>query len=145
MVIRKLEKRDVSAIAQIAKTAMPYPWNETIFRDCLGENYHAWVLELNGKIVGFVIILLHADECQLLNIAVSSGYQRQGYATYLLQHAIQFTKSQHVKRLLLEVRKSNVVAVQFYKKLGGQQIALRKNYYPSENGREDACVFVLDL
>ena len=143
--IRQLEKKDILSVVQIATMTMPYPWNAATFQDCLGNDYHAWVLELNNIIIGFVIVLLQADECQLMNIAIDPGYQRRGYASDLLQHAIKFAKSHGSKRLWLEVRKSNHPAIEFYQKWGGLRIAVRKNYYPCENGREAAYVFSIDL
>lgn len=140
--MRLFTQQDISAVVQIAQTAMPYAWDESIFLDCLRPNYHLWVLERDDKIVGFVVILLQADECQLMNIAVDVKFQHRGFATQLLQHALTFASHQ-AKRCLLEVRKSNHAAIAFYKKMGGEQIAVRKNYYPTTTGREDALIFSL--
>jgi ribosomal-protein-alanine N-acetyltransferase len=47
--------------------------------------------------------------------------------------------------LFLEVRPSNVVAGSLYDSLGFNEIGLRKNYYPSHIGHEDARVLAVDL
>ncbi len=143
--IRQLEKTDVAVVAKIAKASMPYPWNETVFSDCFGRDYYAWVVEKQEKIVGFIVILLQDGECQLMNIAINPDCQRQGLAQQLLKQAVTFAKSRQVKQLLLEVRKSNQAAINFYKNSGGKQIAVRKDYYPSATGREDALIFSLHL
>ena len=145
MVIRALKFNDISALVSIAKASMPHPWNEVAFRDCLKPNYSSWVLLVNDELIGFIIILQHESEGELMNLAIKPEYQRKGYAKLLLQHAIDFMKSKGVARLLLEVRRSNHVAIQFYKKMGGQQIGLRKNYYPLGKQREDALIFSLNV
>jgi ribosomal-protein-alanine N-acetyltransferase len=51
-------------------------------------------------------------------------------------------------RIILEVRPSNINAMQLYQALGYEQIGLRKNYYPVDaiSGlREDAWVFAKSI
>jgi len=146
MRIRLLTRADISAVSQIDNA-----WDKTVFADCFSVDYYGWVLELNWgvntEIVGFIIILLHASihEAQLMNIAIHPDYQRRGLASRLLQQAIDFAKAKQIKQLLLEVRVSNSAAIEFYKKWGGKQIAVREGYYPSAQGREDALIFSLFL
>jgi ribosomal-protein-alanine N-acetyltransferase len=47
--------------------------------------------------------------------------------------------------VFLEVRPSNGRAIDLYTSLGFETIGLRRNYYPADQGREDAVVmrFVL--
>ena len=44
---------------------------------------------------------------------------------------------------LLEVRRSNRIAQDFYRKNGFDQLSVRKNYYQTKNGREDAIIMCL--
>jgi ribosomal-protein-alanine N-acetyltransferase len=45
----------------------------------------------------------------------------------------------------LEVRSGNLVALSLYESVGFSRIGLRRDYYPSLLGREDAVVMGLDL
>jgi ribosomal-protein-alanine N-acetyltransferase len=45
-------------------------------------------------------------------------------------------------KIFLEVRESNSPAIQLYVKKGFDLISRRKNYYPADNGREDALIMV---
>ncbi|MNR57792.1 ribosomal-protein-alanine N-acetyltransferase [compost metagenome] len=47
--------------------------------------------------------------------------------------------------LWLEVRASNRAAIALYEDLGFNEVTVRRNYYPSANGREDAIVMALPL
>jgi len=47
--------------------------------------------------------------------------------------------------LFLEVRPSNPPAIHLYEKLGFQRVGVRKGYYQSTEGREDAWVYKLTL
>jgi ribosomal-protein-alanine N-acetyltransferase len=47
--------------------------------------------------------------------------------------------------VFLEVRPSNLAAVQLYQTLGFNEIGVRRGYYPTPRGHEDAQVMALDL
>ena len=143
--ITPLVKNDISSVAKIAKSAEAYAWSERVFYDCLKADYHGWVLRKNGEILGFIVILLQMQECQLLNIVVAPDQQRKGYGYSLLKHAINFVKGRDAKKIILEVRAGNKAAIGLYKMLGCIEVGIRKNYYPCSTGREDAHLFVLSI
>jgi ribosomal-protein-alanine N-acetyltransferase len=66
-----------------------------------------------------------------------------------MMHAIEgVAAQQQMPRIILEVRPSNINALQLYQTLGYEQIGLRKNYYPGDaiSGlREDAWVFAKSI
>ena len=43
--------------------------------------------------------------------------------------------------IFLETRVDNLPAIKLYEKHGFRRISIRKNYYKSNDGREDAIVF----
>ena len=47
--------------------------------------------------------------------------------------------------MILEVRRFNYAAIFLYESLNFEQIGLRKNYYPTRDGREDAIVMEMSL
>ena len=50
-----------------------------------------------------------------------------------------------IKEMFLEVRPSNAEAISLYLKKGFEKIGSRKNYYRSEDGREDADIYLLNI
>ena len=49
------------------------------------------------------------------------------------------------KKIFLEVRVSNIIAIDLYKASGFKEIGLRKNYYRTKDGREDAILMSKSL
>jgi ribosomal-protein-alanine N-acetyltransferase len=47
--------------------------------------------------------------------------------------------------MLLEVRPSNEAAIRLYQRYGFERIGVRRGYYPTEGGREDAIVMRISL
>ena len=62
----------------------------------------------------------------------------------ILQELIDWAKT-FAAVIFLEVRVSNLVAINLYNSLGFFEVGCRPNYYPATNGREDALVFSLPL
>jgi len=80
-------------------------------------------------IAGFGGIWVMADEAHITNIAVRKRYQRQGIGELLLIHLIGQTKEIKAEFMTLEVRMSNTIAQNLYKKYGFVQTGLRRGYY----------------
>ena len=85
------------------------------------------------------------DEGHLLNITIAPAWRRQGLGRLLLKHIVDTAREQQARTLFLEVRPSNRAAIELYEQAGFEAFALRKGYYPADQGHEDAIVMRLDL
>ena len=138
--IRPLHLSDLPQIQAIEGATQVAPWAQESFLLCFESGYPSWVLELDGKIIGFIILVLQVDECHILNLAVATPYQHQGLGQQLLLQGIEYSRAEHAMVIYLEVRCSNTRAVRLYQKIGFQQIGERKDYYRVLQQHEDALV-----
>lgn len=128
------------------RAAYGLPWSEQVMRDCLEEGvYHCEVAVSSGQLVAHMISQQILDECHLHNLCVSPKHQRKGLGLAMLQHLLDTGRCLKARRLLLEVRRSNVAAYSLYQSLGLRTIGERKGYYRGHRGREDALVMALEL
>ena len=128
-------------MSRIDTLASLSPWTEEQFLCSCDEANTAeqsLVSECDGHLVGFVVYNSVLDEGSIHSIAVVPEHQRQGLAGDLLTAAFLAMKELGVCRCLLDVRESNAAAISLYSKLGFQSDGLRRNYYRSAEGREDA-------
>ncbi|HEX3376883.1 MAG TPA: ribosomal protein S18-alanine N-acetyltransferase [Candidatus Acidoferrales bacterium] len=89
----------------------------------------AWVADLDGRVVGFLIGRPAADEFELLNLAVGKKFQRSGIATKLIHMATETAHIAGVAQIFLEVRASNLPGIALYTHLAFRVCGRRKNYY----------------
>jgi len=89
-------------------------------------------------VVGHGGLWIMLDEAHITTIAVRSAYRGQGLGELVLCGLIDRAQEMHSKWVTLEVRVSNNVAQQLYRKYGFRQAGIRPRYY-SDN-REDAYV-----
>lgn len=143
--ISSLETTDLPAAYHIEQRAHAFPWSEKTFASNQGERYLNFQLTQNGKMAAFAITQVVLDEATLFNIAVDPDYQRQGLGRALLEHLIDELEKRGVATLWLEVRASNAAAIALYESLGFNEATIRRNYYPTTDGREDAIIMALPI
>lgn len=143
--LRTLFAADLPDLLVIENSVHISPWTADTFKTCFQAGYFGWVIELDKKIIAFIIISLRPDECHILNICVAREHQRHGYGKKLLLHALNHAKEQNVGIVYLEVRRSNTRAIDLYRKNHFHHVGERKGYYPTVNGKEDALVFAMSL
>lgn len=141
---RKMSADDLPRVLAIERTAYDFPWSETIFKDCLRVNYHCYVVEQGkgGAVQGYAIMTVAAGEAHILNLCLDQSLRSKGIGRSLLAHLIDDARRYRADTILLEVRASNVIAIELYLNTGFNEAGRRNGYYPSKNshGREDALI-----
>lgn len=148
--ISTLTDNDLPDAFELEQQCHLIPWSKQTFYSNQGDHYYNLKLTIDNRIVGFCICQMVADEANLFNIAIHPKYRQQGLAKALLNHLIDhLTSIDHpiaISTLWLEVRRSNIPAIELYHSLGFNQITVRKNYYPTTNGKhEDAIIMAYTL
>jgi len=90
--------------------------------------------EIDNKIVSFLNYSLIYDRIEIEYIYTNPNYRNKNFATILLNHLIDLGRNNNCSNITLEVRCSNVSAINFYEKNGFKEVSIRKNYYNGEDG-----------
>ena len=141
--LRPMTSDDVKAVMGIEEASYEFPWTKGIMHDCLRVGYCCWVICLGQRVVGYGIISVAAGECHILNLCVHPDMRGHGLGRHLLVHLLQLAREHRADAAFLEVRASNLAAIELYRSLGFNEVGLRRDYYPAHGGREDAVVFAL--
>ena len=139
---------DLVTVMALDAQTNPHPWNEAQWLDSFAQ-HDCYMLrdEDNAEhaLLGFAVCMVTLDEAELLLIAIDPARQGQGFGHQLLQQLIQLLTANGVVKLFLEVRESNSKAQAFYQRHHLQLAGVRKGYYPTELGRENAQLYTLEL
>lgn len=136
---------DLDAVVAIEEAIYPYPWTRGNFSDSLAAGYHCWLVECDGAVAGYTVVMAAAGEAHLLNLSVAAAWQRRGRGRELLRFVFQLARDGGAESILLEVRPSNYAAIALYAAAGFAEIGVRRGYYPAGDAREDALVLQLEL
>ena len=145
MTLRRLFKSDLFGVLAIEQLVHVVPWSKETFEACFDSGYDGWVFEEEGKVIGFVIVSLRADECHILNLCVTREYQHKGWGRKLMDEALVNARRRGIGIAYLEVRRSNTPAIALYTKMQFQVVGEREDYYPTPSGHEDALIFAKSL
>jgi ribosomal-protein-alanine N-acetyltransferase len=136
---------DVEEVWNIERDVFNMPWSKASFLYEASDNRNSFAIvgTHEGTIAGYAICWFVADELHIGNVAVARHLQGKGAGKQLLEAMLDEAFHRSVKHATLEVRISNVRAINLYRGYGFKGIALRKRYY-TDNG-EDALVMLAEL
>lgn len=139
IMVRPMTRSDLEQVTEIENKCFSIPWSYNSFLDACETEYNVYlVCELDGKIAGYCGLWTVLGEGNITNMAVSPDYRKQGIGELLMCKMEEAAKEQAVNTFFLEVRQSNEPAINLYKKMGYEQIGIRKRFY--ERPVEDAIV-----
>ncbi len=144
--IRPAAFDDLPAILAVENRVHMAPWTEEHFKAELDKEYsHVLVVtddETASKSIGYIVFWIMMGESQILTVAVDLPYRGLGYAKMMIGQAVKLALRENAKKITLEVRKSNLPAVQLYQRVGFAITQVRKRFYSNS---EDAYQMQLDL
>jgi len=129
--IRPFIPNDIPAVASIVREALRENYPTSLYLDI-----HRWwregflVADLDGHPVGFLAAVISAEgQARILMFAVAAGFRDRGIGTQLMNTFLQISANRGIKRLELEVRKSNAGGIQFYRRYGFDTGFLLPSFY----------------
>lgn len=146
IVYRKMTVEDAPIVHEIELATFPVPWTLDAFYYEMIENqfaYYVLAVDERDTVIGFCGMWLVIDAAQITNVAVVESARGLGIGEGLMREAMRIAREQHMDVMSLEVRVSNHVAMNLYRKLGFQDGGIRKGYYT--DNKEDALVMWVNL
>lgn len=137
VLVRAMTAADLPAVTAVDALSFPLPWPKDAFAtDLENKDARCWVAEMDGEVVGALVIWRVLDEAHIATLAVHSELRRRGVARQLLQTAIDAACAEGAHIYHLEVRAGNQAAQKLYEGFGFEVVGRRPKYY-QDNG-EDA-------
>lgn len=129
--VRDMTVSDINAVMEIENLCFVSPWGkEDILREITDNKLSVvMVLTIDDKVVGFCDYWNTFESGTICQIAIHPQYQGQKLGTILLNEILKDAKAKKTRNLTLEVRESNVRAINFYKKAGFKIVLTKEGYY----------------
>jgi len=144
--IRPATEDDLALVLDIERKVHIAPWVEENFRSELTKPYSQFMVltddETDSKVSGYIVYWVMFDECQILNVAVDLPYRGLGFAKQMIRNCANQALKRGLKRVILDVRRSNLAAIQLYQALGFCITQVRKSFYSNS---EDAYQMSLEV
>ncbi len=152
--LRLVEERDLKEVLKIERHSFPNPFSFDFFQLLLVSCSNWFIVASKGlgrnqgksEILGYAVAnILQWDRGQIghiISVAVKPEHRRKRIGINLMKDLIQRLRSDNCVQVRLEVRTTNIAALEMYRKLGFHEVDFIPNYYLEG---EDASVQVLDL
>jgi [ribosomal protein S18]-alanine N-acetyltransferase len=162
--VELMQWADVPDVMVIERQAFTLPWSDYTYRHEILENHHShyfvarhtngrasacpdWLTWLfrrprRAPLVGYGGFWLMADEAHISTIASSEQWRGRGIGELMLLAMVERSIELGAVMITLEVRASNTVAQNLYRKYGLAVVGRRLHYYRDND--EDADLMTVD-
>ena len=136
-VVEAAATRDARRLAQLHGESFHRGWGEAEFEAMLTErNTLVHRLRAGGKIIGFAVSRMAADEAEILSIAVAASHRGRGLSRELLLIHLGHLAGRGVRTIFLEVEENNQPARRLYERAGFGVVGRRERYYRQPGGEQ---------
>lgn len=141
--IRPMRQEDVPAVMVIERECFTVPWRESAYITELSNRSAYYIAAcIDGEIVGYGGMWVIMDEAHITTLGVAKKYRGRKIGEQVLIALLEEAMRHKARRATLEVRESNIVAQNLYRKYGFQPAAIRRGYYTDNH--ENAIVMWVD-
>jgi ribosomal-protein-alanine N-acetyltransferase len=128
-----MRRRHLRKVLEIEEQLYPRPWTNHTFVSELSQmragNRYYLVAYVGDTMVGYAGLMFAADDAHVTNIAVDPAWQGRGVATEMMLDLVLLAHDRGCVAMTLEVRHTNVVAQNLYRRFGFVPAGVRKRYY----------------
>ena len=142
--VHKMKFEESAAVAEMEHQIFLDKWSERAVLDTLeNEQTICLTAEKAGRLIGYLFAYVAADAADIARVAVLKESRKQGVGSELMKELKKVGQEQELKKLLLDVRRSNTAARAFYKKHGFTEDGVRPGFY--EKPEEDAVLMSCEI
>ena len=136
--IRRLAYSDLPDVVAIERRAFPAPWSLAMFVLELSKPSGVCLAALqDGEQVGHLVCSRFDTVWHIMNVATDPDLRRRGIASRLMDSLLERTDGPDAQ-YTLEVRRSNIAAIELYHRFGFKAAGVRRRYY--QDTGEDALI-----
>lgn len=143
MIQKILTAFDTEKIVSLESKSFSDGWKESQIISAFNTGrFFAYGIFEDERLVSFISYSVSVDSADIESVCTDCDCRKRGYANKLLENVISDLKDRSVKKIFLEVRKSNTPAISLYMKNGFNKISERKKYYFDG---EDALIYCKEI
>jgi len=139
--IRLCGAADIPSVIRVNALTLPEHYTDDFYYQVLRSFPDTFFLaEQNGATVGYIMCRTEhglsllkrfglAKKCHIISIAVIEQHRGKGVGTRMIERTLERARSDSSKECYLEVRITNIQAIELYKRLGFRVVSTLSGYY----------------
>lgn len=141
--LRQMRVDDVPRVMEIELECFATPWHESAYLTEISNRSAYYIVAcVDSVVVGYGGMWVIMDESHITTLGVAKDFRGMKIGEILLVGLLEEAMRRGARRSTLEVRQSNYVAQNLYRKYGFVPAAIRRGYYTDNH--ENAVVMWID-
>jgi ribosomal-protein-alanine N-acetyltransferase len=135
LLIEPMTDADVKEVVRIEQQSFTTQWPSNAFYQEMHDNKlaHYFVGRADGRVVAYGGIWVILEDSHVTTIAVHPHYRGRKFGEIMLLRLLDEAIERGASWMTLEVRESNAIAQNLYRKYGFTTVSTRKGYYSDNN------------
>ena len=130
MNIRIMTEDDIDDVCRIENESFAVPWSRESIEKAYEQPDNIYIIaEEEDEVIGFAGFWTSFDTADLCSIAVKENQRKKHIGYELLCEGVRLCRQKGTERIMLEVRVSNIPAINLNKKINFTEIGKRRGYY----------------
>jgi len=134
MEIREIKPEDLRRVFEIEFSSFNTPYDPLVLNYLYEVHRKTFLIAYEKEVIGYIIGIIDKEEGHIISLAVDKDFRGKDVGTLLVKHLLRTFEENGIRKVKLEVRKSNKIAQNLYKKLGFFEAKELPKYY--ENGED---------
>jgi ribosomal-protein-alanine N-acetyltransferase len=140
-IVRRCAPDDIPSVISVNTLTLPEHYSDYFYYEILKDFPHTFLIaEMDGKVAGYIMCRIEyglsmtkrfglAKKGHIISVAVLEEYRNKGIGRKLIKEALEAVHKESGKECYLEVRITNVGAIELYKRLGFNVTSTLHGYY----------------
>ena len=127
--IKQINEKDIELCSELDSNTISLWTKKQWYNEFKKDGTKIFGLLIKNLVIGICVFQVVLDEAQINYFVVNQKFRKKGFGSYLMTYLIKRCEKLNIKKLLLEVSQSNVIAERFYSRFDFYTVGIRKNYY----------------
>ena len=129
--VRRMDMSDVPFVLHYeTKIFDQHVEEKALYEEIIENKVSRYYMALfENERIGYIGVWIPRPNAEILTLYIKEEFRKKSYGVVLLEFMLDQLAEENIESVTLEVRVSNVAAISLYKKVGFEQVSIRKNYY----------------
>ncbi len=127
--IKQINEKDIDLCYELDSNTISLWSKKQWVNEFKKEGTKIFGLLVTNFVIGICVFQIVLDEAQINYFVVNKKFRKKGFGSYLMNYLIKKCEKLNLKKIILEVSQSNVIAERFYSRFDFSTVGIRRNYY----------------
>ena len=127
--VKQINEKDIDLCYELDSNTISLWSKKQWVNEFKKEGTKIFGLLITNLVIGICVFQIVLDEAQINYFVINKNFRKKGFGSYFMSYLIKKCEKLNLKKIVLEVSQSNVIAERFYSRFDFSTVGMRRNYY----------------